>query len=135
MVSLVMWALVCLTPASATALRPTAPVGIMSPLRTRRAFFSTAAIGTFFASARSAQGYGIQGRPARDFSGVPKADGDTAVDPTLVAADRTREARDSARKAQSNSARFGVQQEPPQNKAQEKLAKAREQARARAQQR
>ena len=93
-----------------------------------------AAAGTLFASGDAVSAYGLQGRPARDFSGVPKAEGATA-DPTIEAAARQRASDEAAKKTLETSARFGTQTEPPANKAQEKLAKAREQAQARAQRR
>ena len=75
--------------------------------------------------------YGIQARPAPDFSSIPKAD-ESVIDPTFAAAARSREANAEAKQAQEKTARFGASAEPPQNKAQEKLAKAREEAQARA---
>ena len=79
----------------------------------------------------AAEAYGIQARPARDFSGAPKAD-ESFVDPTLAAAARDTALREAAKAEKETSGRFGATLEPPTNKAQEKLARAREEAKARA---
>ena len=104
-------------------------------VQTRREALISAASATVFLSADAAGAYGIQARPARDFSGVPVADS-SFVDPAIEAAERAKEAAEKARSESSTSAKFGsASTEPPKNKAQEKLAKAKAEAQARAQRR
>lgn len=102
----------------------------------RRKFVSSVLIGaTTFCTGHAASAYGIQARPARDFSGANKDD--EAQLAKAAAFEFERKAREQdfeAKKARELSARFGTEQEPPatMTKAQEKLARARAEARARA---
>lgn len=103
------------------------------PVQTRREALTAAASVTTLFSANAANAYGMAARPARDFSGVPQADS-SFVDPTIAAADAAKEAADMKKAQSTASAKFGsTSDEPPKNKAQEKLAKAKAEAQARAQ--
>jgi len=78
----------------------------------------------------TAHAYGLTSRPARDFSGMPNAEG-RIIDPTFEN-EAKRVANEAAAKTEKAAlAKYGAAITPT-NKAQEKLAKAREQAQARA---
>ena len=107
---------------------------------TRRELFSSVSVSAgavvFSTRCSPAWAYGIQARPARDFSGTPADDEAVAAKAAFFEAEaRQRLSEAEVKKAQATSARFGGVQDPPANKAQEKLAKARTEEQARAQRR
>ena len=126
-------ALLLMLATSALAMHP----NVNAHYHTRRALLSTfGASAAILTTSGAAEAYGIQARGPRDFSSLPEnKDAVNAKIRIAAEAARVREEEATAQRALEASARFGAQLAPPANKAQEKLARARAEAEARAQRR